>query len=239
MSENDRLKRDLNAQVTKCQDLEKSLQTYKPQIEALRAENDNLSHARGVDSSLISRRDRKIEELKRELGEERERRERAEALARVREREREEGVESARREVQRLAEESRHATLHAEILETSHKQLSAEYRARAEKWKKDLQTISEQRTADRERLERLDVVAEQMRTEVERSRKVNADIIEAWERLRGANEEKLRGLVDETEEENQRVRQMSEEMDKVVGEMRWVMGVRRNVKAADMDREER
>ena len=67
MTENDKLKRDLNAQMIKCQELEKNLQTYRPQIEALRQENDNLSHARGVDSSLISRRDRKIEELRAEL----------------------------------------------------------------------------------------------------------------------------------------------------------------------------
>jgi chromosome segregation ATPase len=238
MSENDKLKRDLNAQVTKCQDLEKSLQTYKPQIEALRAENDNLSHARGVDSSLIARRDRKIEELKAELASERERRERAESLARQREKEREEAEEGSRREVQRAGEESRHATLHAEILETSHKQLSAEYKARAEKWRKDLEAINENRTLDRQRMERLDVVAEQMRTEVERSRKANGEIVEAWERLRTVNEEKMRGLVDETEEENERVRQLSEQMDKVVGEMRWVMGVRRNVKDAAVDGEQ-
>ena len=97
MSENDKLKRALNEQMVKCQELEKSLQTYKPQIEALRQENDNLSHARGVDSNLISRRDRKIEELKAELVGERQRRETAESLARQREREKEETEEQTRR----------------------------------------------------------------------------------------------------------------------------------------------
>jgi chromosome segregation ATPase len=233
MSENDKLKRDLNAQITKCQDLEKSLQTYKPQIEALRAENENLSHARGVDSSLISRRDRKIEELKAELGSEKGRREQAELLARQREKEREEGEERGRREVEGLRERERHATLHAEILETSHRQLTAEYKARAEKWKHDLDGVREQREADRKRLERLDVVAEQMRTEVERGRKVNAEIGEAWERLRDENGARLQGLQDVSEQENERVRLLSAEMDRVVKEMRWVMGVKRTVRGVD------
>ena len=233
MSENDKLKRDLNAQITKCQDLEKSLQTYKPQIEALRTENENLSHARGVDSSLISRRDRKIEELKAELSSEKARREVAETLARQREKEREDGEERSRREVEGLRDRERHATLHAEILETSHRQLTAEYKARAEKWKHDLDGVHEQREADRKRLERLDVVAEQMRTEVERSRKFNAEIGEAWERLREENGARIAGVVEGAEAENERVRQLSGEMDRVVNEMRWVMGVKRNVKEVE------
>ena len=235
MSENDKLKRDFNAQITKCADLEKSLQTYKPQIEALRQENDNLSHARGVDSSLISRRDRKIEELREELRVERGRREKAETLARTREREKEAIEEEARREVGELRERERHATVHAEILETSHRQLQAEYRARAEAWRKDIEAINEQREQDRQRLARLDVVAEQMRQELERSRKCNADVVESWEGLREANGAKMAGMEEETRRENERVRVLSGEMKRVVHEMRWVMGIK-NVREAERSR---
>jgi chromosome segregation ATPase len=237
MSENDKLKRDLNAQITKCADLEKSLQTYKPQIEALRQENDNLSHARGVDSSLISRRDRKIEELREELRVERGLREKAETLARTREREKEEVEEGARREVGELRERERHATVHAEILETSHRQLQAEYRARAEAWRKDIEAINEQREQDRQRLARLDVVAEQMRQELERSRKCNADIVDAWEGLREGNQARMEGLEEDTQRENERARVLNAEMERVVQEMRWVMGIK-NVRDAEGSRME-
>ena len=232
MTENDKLKRDLNTQIIKCQELEKSLQTYKPQIEALRQENDNLSHARGVDSGLISRRDRKIEEMKAELVAERSRREQAEGVARTREREKEEVEEKCRREVGVLGESTKHATLHAEILETSHRQLAAEYRARAEAWRKDLGAVNEGKEQDRQRLARLDVVTEQMRQELERSRKLNGEIVEAWERMREEGERELQGLVDVGEKENERTRKLSMEMDQVVNKMRWVMNVRDNVKEA-------
>ena len=232
MTENDKLKRDLNAQMIKCQELEKSLQTYKPQIETLRQENDNLSHARGVDSSLISRRDRKIEELKADLVVERQRREKAETLARERERQRDEIEEQSRRDVQTLEESTKHATVHAEILETSHRQLAAEYRARAETWRKDLGSLAEGREQDRQKLARLDVVADQMRTELERSRKLNGEIVEAWQNLQGENDSRLKGMEDETQQENERIRKLSMEMGKVVGEMRWVMGIRKSVQDA-------
>lgn len=233
MTENDKLKRDLNAQMIKCQELEKSLQTYKPQIEALRQENDNLSHARGVDSGLISRRDRKIEELKVDLASERQRREKAESLARQRERERDDLEEQTRREMQSLTESTKHATLHAEILETSHRQLSAEYQARAEAWKKDLGALAEGREQDRQKLARLDVVTDQMRQELERSKKLNGELAESWERYREENDQQLQGLVEEGKQENERTRKLSTEMDQVVNQMRWVMSVKENVKGAE------
>lgn len=233
MSENDKLKRDLNEQVLRCQELEKSLQTYKPQIEALRQENDNLTHARGVDSNLISRRDRKIEELKAELAAERQRRETAESLARQRQQEKEEMEEQTRREMQNLVESSKHATVHAEILETSHRQLAAEYRARAETWKNDLTAIADGREQDRRKLSRLDVVAGQMRQELERSKKVNGELVEVWERLREDQTTRLQGMEDENEREGARSRFLSDEMEKVINEMRWLMGVQKNVKIPD------
>ncbi|KAK5174097.1 mother-specific HO expression [Saxophila tyrrhenica] len=234
MTENDRLKREVNEQRIKGQELEKSLQTYKPQIEALRQENDNLSHARDVDSGLITRRDRKIEEMKAELVVERQRREKAETLARQRQQEKDDHEEQSRRDMQQMVESTKHATLHAEILETSHRQLAAEYRARAAAWKTDLGQITDAREQDRLKLARLDVVSDQMRQELERARKLNGEIMELWEGMRGENEARLQGMEDETKKENERVRQLSVEMDRVVGEMRWVMGVKRDVKDAEV-----
>ena len=238
MTENDKLKREVNEQRIKCQELEKSLQTYKPQIEALRQENDNLSHARDVDSGLISRRDRKIEELKADLVVERGRREKAEMLARQREREKEEAEEVGRREVQAMTESTKHATLHAEILETSHRQLAAEYRARAAALRTDLGQITEAREQDRQRLGRLDVVNEQMRQEGERARRVNEQIVECWGKMSGENEARVKGMVEETGRERERAAELSEEMERVVGKMRWLMGVKRNVKEGIEEQED-
>ena len=227
MSENDKLKRDLNEQMIRAQELERNLQTYKPQIEALRQENDNLSHARGVDSNLISRRDRKIEELKAELAIERQKRESAESLARRRESEKQEMEEQTRRDLNTMTESTKHATLHAEILETSHKQLSAEYRARAETWKKDLGGIIEARDQDHKKLSRLDVVTEQMRQELERSKRLNSEIVQTWERLREEQDTRWRDIVDATQRENERSRLLSQQMDEAVNKMRWVMGLQK------------
>lgn len=235
MTENDKLKRDLNAQIIKAQELEKSLQTYKPQIEALRQENDNLNHARGVDSGLISRRDRKIEELKAELLGERQRRERAEELARERQKEKDDMEEQGRREAQRLTESERQATETASIFQTTHKQLRAEYNARTESLRTDILALHDSREQDRQKLAKMDVVLEQMRQEYEKVRRVNGEMLEGYERLKEDSKAQIREAEQEVHRENERSRMLSAEMGRVVDEMRWVMAVKRNVKGADVD----
>ena len=154
-------------------------------------------------------------------------------MARLREREKDDMEEQTKRELQNLTESTKHATLHAEILETSHKQLSAEYRARAEVWKKDLTGIVEGREQDRKKLALLDVVADQMRQELERSKKLNGEIVDAWEKLRDEQEARLKGIEDENERESARSKNLSSEMDQVVNQMRWLMGVKKNVQSFD------
>ncbi|KAK5131871.1 hypothetical protein LTR08_000538 [Meristemomyces frigidus] len=224
MAENDKLKRELELSVLRAQELEKTLATYKPQMDALRHENDNLSHTSSVDSGLLARRERKIEELKADIMSKTERTGRAEGLVRQQQRQVEELQEQHSREHQSMVDQTKHAVVHAEILETSHKQLSAEYRARREAWERDLATLHEDRDQDRQRMARLDVVYEQMRQENERTKKVQVELMAHWEEV----EEEMHTTLEEGEVVSEKVRKKSVEMDQVVDQMRWLMGVEKN-----------
>lgn len=228
MAENDKLKRELELHSLRVQELEKNAQTYRPQIDALKEKVDSLSHASTMDSSLISRRDRRIDELKADNVQLKDDRESLQRRLRDAEKERDEVYEQSNRDLQTLTESTKHATLHAEILETSHKQLSAEYRARREAWEHDLNSLHEERDEQRTKLARLEVVSEQMRSENERTRKVQAELAGRWVEW----EEAMRETRVHAEDAEAVVRKKSEEMEKVVNEMRWVMGVRENVRSA-------
>lgn len=221
MAENDRLKRELELQVLRVQELERNAQTYRPQIEALREKVDSLSHASTMDSSLISRRDRRIEELKADNASLKDDRENMQKKMRDTERQRDEAVDQSKREVLSLVESTKHATVHAEILETSHRQLSAEYRARREKWNHDLSNLHEEREKDAKRIAILDVVCDQMRQEAERTRRLQADLVAKWE----GHEMALRATEREADAESDRFRQKTHEMNQVVDQMRWLMGM--------------
>ena len=221
MAENDRLKRDLELQILRAAEMEKQLQNFRPQLESLRAENEVLAHARGVDSNLLTRRDRKVEELKVEAKSRGERAEKAEGMLRGLRTEVDEVREGARRSVGEAAEREKCAVVKAEILEQSHKQLSAEYRARYQRMQKDFDYLREEREQDRQRMAKLDVVYEQMRQENEKRGRVQSELLAKWEEV----EEAMRGVVEEGEVVNEKVRKKSGEMDVVVNEMRWLMGV--------------
>jgi len=235
MAENDKLKRELELSMLKVQELERGAQTYKPQMDAMREKIDSLSHVRDMDSSLISRRDRKIEELKADLALERQ--DKAFLQRRVKEMERatDEVKEHYAREQQGMLESSKHAMVHAEILETSHRQLAAEYRARREAWEHDLATLHEEREQDRQRLARLDVVYEQMRQENERTRKTQAELIARWEEVEGD----MHSTLEEGEEANQQARKKSVEMERLMKEMKWLMNVEMNNRTKDPRRDGR
>lgn len=219
MVENDKLKRELELANLRAQELEKSLSVFRPQMEALRQENENLSHARSVDSSLLGRRDRKIEELKSENASRGDRMKKAESLVRQLQREVEEVKAESERKEQGLAEQTKHATVHAEILETSHRQLGAEYRARREAWERDLGELLDRREADRQRLARLDVVHEQMRSENEKTRRVQTEMRKKWEEIEMA----MRRVIHESDDINEKTRKKSESLEEVLSQMRWVV----------------
>ena len=234
MTENDKLKRELQSALLKSQELERSLTTLRPQMDLLHTENENLKHSSTVDSGLLSRRDRKIEELRADNSLKTQRMETAERLVRQQQQQMEELQEQQSRDHQSMLEETKHATLHAEILETSHKQLSAEYRARREAWERDLAHLHQERDDDRVRMARLDVVHEQMRQENERARKVQAEMMASWEKLEAA----MHSTLEEEEQVNEKARKKSVEMDEVVKQMRWLMGVQKTTQETSDNRKE-
>lgn len=228
MAENDKLKRELKEQQTKADELQQRVQMCQPRIQALEAENGNLSHARDVDQTLLARRDRQNADLKEELENERQRRQGLATRARELQSERDEAVESKGREVQDLTHQTKHATNHAEILEQSFRQMKESMQARIDGANRDLDQIRVQAKEDRERLAKLDVVTDQMRQELERSRKINSDLLTTWEGMRDAYKKSTAAMHKETTVETEKARKLSMEMDQVVNQMRWVMNIKNN-----------
>jgi len=223
MAENDRLKKELELSKLRSQELERGLQTMRPQIEALRTENDNLNHASNMDGSILERRERRIEELKEEVAQERSRRGASELLARRLERQNEESKDTAKRDVQMAHEEAKHATTHASILEQSHRQLASEYRQRAERWQKDIAVLQAQIKSNSDKFARMDVVSQQLHADTDRQRIMHEEMVKQWDEYQKANEEWKTAQEDEANFENGRVRKLSEDMETITNKMKWVM----------------
>ncbi|KAK4983620.1 hypothetical protein LTR28_002459, partial [Elasticomyces elasticus] len=62
-----------------------------------------------------------------------------------------------------------------------------------------------------------------MRTELEKTRKINTEIVVMWENHKAESQRDLEGLKEAANLKDQNTRKLSIEMEKVVGEMRWLM----------------
>ncbi|KAF4553546.1 Hypothetical protein D9617_6g092770 [Elsinoe fawcettii] len=232
MAENDRLRREMKAEITKREELARAVATAKPKVEKLETENARLMNVKGMDDAVIKRRERKIEELKAELESERTRREDAEKRAADSEKEKDEVVEALRKDLAVTREEARHSNVHAEILQTSHAQLAKEYRQRVAGLHKSLRDLEGQKEEDRKRLARLDVVGGQMRGEVERMRRMHAELLNVWHKFETTKNLEVEGMeegarklsvgIDEKEKEKVK---LAEDMVEVMGKMKWVLNL--------------
>ncbi|KAK4636335.1 hypothetical protein CLAFUW4_01385 [Fulvia fulva] len=228
MAENDKLKRELKEQMVKAEEFQRNLQTVKPQMGALQAEIDNLSHAKGVDRSLLARRDRQIKELKDELAEEKKNRQAATLRMQQIEAARDEAVELCDTATQRAVEETKHATNHAEILRTSYNQKNTVFERQIANAAKEQKALHDAIARDQQTISRLSVVTDQMRQEAERNRKLQEETLAQWVKLQEESKAQMSGLQHQTDAENEKTRKLSVEMDKVVDQMRWVMGIKKN-----------
>lgn len=228
MSENDRLKRELKEQVIKGDELQRSMQTFQPQINALKAENENLSHARDVDQTLLTRRDRQIKDLKEDLNIERKKRENLDARLSGLQNERDEAVMEKEREVKACKDREGLASRQAEILEQSFKQFKADTETRVSNIQKEIVQLQAERDRDRQALAKMDVVSSQMRQEFERREKIQDTMLAKWSELQEAWHREMNQIKDETTTENEKSRKLSMEMDEVVKQMRYVMSLKNN-----------
>jgi len=241
MAENDRLRREIKAEIAKREELQQAVQTQKPKIEKLQTENARLSNIKSMDDNIIARRDRKIDELRHEVELERQKRMAYEGRAREAERQRDEHEEASKKELQTANELARHASVHAEILQTSHQQLAREYRQRMATTNKAIRELVDEKEEDRRRVSRLDVVSNQMRQETERMRRTHGELCSLWQRYDDEKTKQADGIQADLDSLTQtacdndvRNASLQNGMEEVIGRMRWVMRLDRLQKGHDV-----
>lgn len=230
MGENDRLRRELKHQSLRCEEEVKRSEMAKAKSESLQVTNGNLVAMREVDVSALARRERKVEELKADLGAERNRRERAERETTETTQERDEVVGTCRRELAAAKETARKATTQYEVLSSSWKGLTDGYRRQLDRLRTDIRNLVDARNQDRMKLERLEVVMEQSRQEGEKIRKAKEATSKKYADYKAETEDGIKGMRERAERNEQAIQGALEETERVLGEMRYVINIKKDVK---------
>ena len=232
MGDNDRLQREIKLATVKLEEEIKRGESARAALDSLRITNETLKEMCDADKAALARRDRKTEDLKADLTAERARRQQAENEMKDMARERDRVLADCSREVLTEKELSKKSSSQYEILSGSWKGLDDGYRHQTKKLKMDIALLQNERVNDRQRIARLDVVVGQLHQESEKTKKAKDRMSEDFEEYKRVKEAGMREIKRKAEKNESENEQALREMTKLLGEMKYVINLKRNVKGA-------
>ncbi|MCJ1449800.1 hypothetical protein MMC28_000128 [Mycoblastus sanguinarius] len=233
MGDNDRLSREKKLATVKLDEEVKRSESARSALETLQISNANLLSMHETDKGFLSKKDRRIEELRSDLEAERLRREKAEKETRESRREREEAVEKLRRDAAEDREQARRSNSQYEVLSRSWKCLEEQYERQTQKLKADLKCLRTEIDNDQQKLARLEVIMEQLRQEGEKSRRAKEKLSSDFQAYKVEQEVGVRGIKERAEKNNAANNRTFKQMESLLGEMRYVLNVKKNVRGVE------
>ena len=230
MGDNDRLQRDMKLATMKLEEEIKRSESARAALDSLRIKHENLLQTCETDRAAIARRDRKLEELKADLEAERTRRERAEKETKETTRERDEVVGKCKREVMEEKELAKRSNSQYEILASSWRNLNDGYNRQTQKLRTDIKDLYARRSGDQQRLAQLEVVVGQLSLEGEKTKKAKEKVILEFEDYKKEKEEGMQEIKVRAARNESATDQALRETEKVLGEMKYVINLKRDVK---------
>lgn len=230
MGDNDRLQREKTLASAKYEEELKRSESARSAVESLRASNENLTSMHESDTNLLAKRERKIEELKEEFENEKQRRERAEMETKETRDERETVVQRLTKEVMQERELSRRSTTQYEVLQQSWKSQGERYDRQIRKLKESMKALQDVISEDKQTLAHIEVITEQLGQECEKTRKVKEGLIQGFDAYKNEQEKEVGEMRERAQRNDQGYKHLMGEVTAVIGEMKYVVNVKNDVK---------
>lgn len=233
MNDKDRLLREKKLATVQLEEELKRGDSARSALESLQVSNENLTSMHDSDVSLLTKRDRRIQELRDELKTETARREKAEADKRDLRAERDETVERLQKEALEDKERAKRSTSQYDVLSKSWKSLEDEFSRQARILKADLHILRKDLKGDKEKMARLEIVIEQLSKEAEKSKKAKERLWLDFEEYKLQQESGIRDMRENAAFNEEALKYAHHEMETVLGQMRHVVNVKRDVRGAE------
>lgn len=225
MGDNDRLMREMKVQTSRCEEAVGRSKFLQEQVDALRAEKEQLGTMERANRATFNRRDRKIEQLTADLQAETARRKQAEREARNMALERDEAVETSRSKVAMAEERRQH-------VETQHDILSDSYLSQMDTYKRQLDAIQAKLSDYGEMLTRLDVTTEQGLAELDKINKSMVRMTKLFDNYKVETEAGINEMKETARQNARAALNLQSEMDSRLRELRWVVDLHRGSRNA-------
>jgi chromosome segregation ATPase len=232
MGENDMLKRDLNLERLRAEESRQAVKMAEGKMEALAAEYDGKLHDAAINKTLLKRRERQLSDLKAQIEGERQRAD----MAVERERTWREELERVQEDCNKRVEE---AQTYAALMKgrndalTSHwKEQGAEVDRTVAELSKEIESIVEERRNDDRKMNMLQGLCDQQAELLGSLEREKQGIQKAFESYKWEQDESLRGLKERARLQEAANEAALLETQRVLGELKWALAVKKNVKGA-------
>ncbi|KAJ9254718.1 hypothetical protein DTO195F2_6474 [Paecilomyces variotii] len=228
-----RLTRECSLYRSRAEEAQRNNEALKTQLQNMteRVRNLELSHEANLHS--ISRKDRKIEELRSELQSERDRRENAEGETRKIHQIMADSRDDFNRKCAELQEIANYSQTQYDVLAKSGKRDKAETQKKLNSIREDFADLQRQNDEKDIQLQRLDVIMAQKNREIETATERTQQLLESYEAYRKENDQELRGLIEKGHQKDKIIDEALASLKETEAKMKWTIQVKKEVKGAE------
>ena len=230
MNDNDSLRREKKLAVVKLEEEVKRGESARAALESLQVSNDNLRSMHESDTTLLVKRDRRIQQLRDDLEGERIRRERAERETRETRREREDTIDRLKRETANEKEQRSRATSQYEMLSKSWKSLEDRHLQQTETLRRDLEQVRIAINSDKQKLGQMEIIMEQMAKEADKTKRTKEKLSSDFEVYKLEQEASIRGMRESAEHNEAAHDDAQNKMHAMLAQMKYIVNIKRHVR---------
>lgn len=218
-----RLTRDCSLYRSRAEERQRSNEALKTQVQNMTERLQNLEQVNETNLNSIARKDRKLEELRIELNNERAKRQGAEANASKTNQTMQEERENHNRDQAKMQEIAKYHETQYEVLVSTTKRDRADLNKRFKTLYAELKTLAEAHKAQIVSFDRLDVIAEQKNREIDNLNAINEKLQARHDDYKTTKDQGLRGEIERTHINNDSIEDTLAAIRETQAEMRWAI----------------
>ncbi|BCS15318.1 similar to An16g07340 [Aspergillus luchuensis] len=228
-----RLTRDCSVYRSRAEETQRMNDAFKIQVQNMTERLRNLEQANETNLHSISRKDKKIEELRLEIQGEKDRRSHAEGEARKTTQLMDEARDDFHRKCAELQEISHHSRTQYDVLAKTGQRERAEHLKKLKVLRDDFVALKKRSDEKDTHVERLDELMAEKDRELESSRQKFEALFAEYEAYKRTQDEELRSLIESGREGEAKINAALAALQETQGQMKWAIQVKHQIKDAE------
>ncbi|KAI2621215.1 hypothetical protein GGR54DRAFT_600585 [Hypoxylon sp. NC1633] len=233
VSDNEALKRDIQIERLKAEEAKQAARLVEDKMERMVGDYESRLLEANVTKTLLSRKERQVEHLQSSVEMEKKRT----AEAQERERIWREEMEKGRRDTKVQVEE---ANTHAALMESRYNTITSHWKDQGDEVKRTMtglngriKTLLEERRTDDEKISVLRDLCDQQDGNIRDLQRQKEEIAQQFEDYKREQEQALKDIKKMAREREEEQERTLEEAKQVLGQLKWALNVKQNVKGAN------